>query len=119
MLSPNGLPDFSYSDPDDEDLYTGEVPEGTTDLLGTYELAQYLGVERSRPARWLNDGGTALEKPVARLKCGPVWTLQQAQRMLTWMYEQAGMPAGEKGLGQWAMLRQRGQAGRWHKRPVS
>lgn len=59
---------------------------GTLDLVGTWEAAKILEVERPRIGRWLNKwrewvaGGrkgpepeTRIPKPVADLKSGPVW----------------------------------------------
>ena len=50
-------------------LYAGDM-----ELLGTWEVARYLGIEKSRIARWLKElaaGETPIEAPVARLKVWP------------------------------------------------
>jgi hypothetical protein len=74
-------------------LFTGEL-----ELLGTWEVAAYLGIEKSRIARWLKelaDGETPIAAPVARLKCGPVWTKEQVQEKLETMYAEAHYPYGK------------------------
>jgi hypothetical protein len=46
------------------------------ELVGTYEAAEILGVERSRIARWLKEnsrGKPKIPEPVVRLACGPIW----------------------------------------------
>lgn len=73
-------------------------------LLGTWEVAAYLGIERSRIARWLGDiedGKTPIEPPVARLKATPLWTFDQVRAKAEAMYRDAGAPLGPKGLDAW------------------
>jgi hypothetical protein len=85
--------------------YTGDFR-----VLGTWEVAAYLGIERSRIARWLGDlerGKTPIAPPVARLKSTPLWTFDQVRAKAAAMYRDAGMPLGPKGLDEWLASRRR------------
>lgn len=43
-------------------------------LMGMYEAAETLGVTRQRVYELLKQG--VLPEPIARLKCGPVWSAE-------------------------------------------
>jgi hypothetical protein len=94
----------------DPRLFTGELG-----LLGTWEVAHYLGVEKSRIARWLSEieeGKTPIDRPAARLKSGPFWRIEQVEAKLASMYEEAGHPYGEtpEGMEKWAKERREARA---------
>lgn len=87
-----------------EDGHADRLYTGRLELMGTWEVAAYLGIERSRVARWLDElaaGKTPIEKPTARLKSGPFWRFDQVRRKAEQMYREANMPYGPKGLDQW------------------
>lgn len=92
------LDEILYADDDHADrLYTGG-------MMGTWEVARYLGIERSRVARWLDElanGKAPIEKPKSRLKSGPLWEFAQVRRKAEHMYRDAGSPQGPKGLDRW------------------
>ena len=44
----------------------------SSDLLGVHEVAEYLGLKRQTVSVYVLRG--IMPKPVARLKCGPVWS---------------------------------------------
>lgn len=104
----------------DKALYRGE--DGTDELftgqfglMGTWEVAHYLGVEKSRIARWLTDlgkGKDSIEAPVARLKSGPVWRREQVERKASQMYESAtgSAPKTAGALERWLRTRRERRA---------
>jgi hypothetical protein len=47
------------------------------ELLGTCEVAETLGIEKSRVPRWRNQG--VLPEPVADLAAGPIWIRAQIE----------------------------------------
>jgi hypothetical protein len=68
-------------EPNADELYTGDLK-----LLGTWEVAHYLGTEKSRIARWITND--AIPAPVARLKSGPFWTVEQVRKKAAQMFRQ-------------------------------
>lgn len=86
---PSEIESLLYGDEDEGHLYYLGKGTVTAPLLGTWEVARYLGIERSRIARWLDEntrGKQAIEPPVCRLKSGPMWTLDQIKRKARQMY---------------------------------
>lgn len=93
-------------DGDDPRLYTGEL-----ELLGTWEVARYLGIERSRVARWLEE--SRISRPIARLKSVPLWTFGQVREKAQEMYlETLGAAADLDGLDAWLEARRERRGGR-------
>lgn len=83
---------------------------GTLGLMGTWEVARYLGVEKSRVARWLleiQEGKTPIAPPVARLKSGSFWLAADVEAKLEAMYAEAHRPYGRSAAGRarWATER--------------
>lgn len=99
----------------DELLFTGDPKQdgltvGALGLMGTWEVARYLGVEKSRIARWLDEldrGKEPIAAPVARLKSGSFWRIEDVQAKLAAMYAEARSPYGKTAAGRerWAAER--------------
>jgi len=53
---------------------------GADELVGTYEAAAILRVERPRIAKWRRNG--IIPEPVAQLESGPVWLRSQIMATL-------------------------------------
>jgi hypothetical protein len=90
---------------------------GDLGLMGTWEVAHYLGVEKSRIARWLQElgeGKTPIAPPRARLKSGSLWAVEDVEAKLESMYAEAKKPYGDtsKGLRRWARERREARAAR-------
>ena len=95
-----------FSDETDDRTFT----TGSEGLMGTWEVARYLGVEKSRIARWLGEikeGKQPIAPPVATLKSGSFWKFEDVDAKLRSMYEVEKSPYGrsEKGLRRWAQER--------------
>lgn len=88
VVHSSSVDELFFSGEGEDHLYSGEGTV-TLPLLGTWEVAKYLGIERSRVARWLDEnakGKQAIGEPVARLKSGPFWTLEQIEEKARQMY---------------------------------
>lgn len=105
------LDEILYGEDENADrLYTGDL-----EVMGTWEVAHYLGIERSRVARWLGElenGMSPIEKPKARVKAGPLWRFAQVRRKAEAMYRDAKSPYGPKGLDRWLEERRDYRAGK-------
>lgn len=90
----------------DAGFYTGKY-----ELMGTWEVAAYLGVEKSRIARWVDRN--AIEAPVAKLKSAPLWTLEQVRNHARVMYRQetGRDAASDDALDRWLKARRRRRNG--------
>jgi hypothetical protein len=78
--------------------------EEEPDVLGAWEAAEYLGVERSRLSRWLKEldaGKKPIAAPLARHKSGPIWRCSDVRAKADSMYRDCGSPHGEDGLDRW------------------
>lgn len=109
---------------DDDVIYAGEdasLYTGDLQLLGTWEVSRYLGIERSRIARWLaenDEGKSAIAPPVARLKSGPFWTFPQIHAKARQMYLAENRPvtvapaATDAQVEEWLQARRAKRLGR-------
>ncbi len=84
--------------------WTRDPPE----LVGVFEASLILAVVRSELARWLrenNIGRQSIATPVARLKCGPIWTRSQIDAKLAELYQHHTNRTDEEGMRRWARER--------------
>jgi hypothetical protein len=107
------LDSLLFSEESDTRVFT----TGEAGLMGTWEVARYLGVEKSRIARWLGElreGKHPIAPPVATLKSGSFWKIEDVDAKLRAMYLEAKQPYGrsEKGLRRWADERREARAER-------
>jgi hypothetical protein len=103
-------------------LYEGELDAdhlyvGGDQLMGTWEVSRYLGVEKSRVARWLDEnakGKDSIAPPHARTKAGPFWKLPQIRAKARAMFrsEQGRVPRTEGELNVWLEGRRAARAQR-------
>lgn len=63
------------------------------DLLGAYEVAALLGVDRTRPSKWMFKGTkfgpdrVPFPKPIVELKSGPIWLRSDVEKMIPFVEE--------------------------------
>lgn len=78
---------------------SGRVTIVPADVMGVVEVAEYLGVERTRPSKWrlLNTkfGPDKIEfpEPYRMLLSGPVWLRQQVEPFKGWVDSRRRKPA--------------------------
>lgn len=60
------------------EVLASETPPAAVELLGSRELADYLGLQPGTIVKYRQRG--TLPEPVAVLACGPIWLKQDVER---------------------------------------
>jgi hypothetical protein len=80
----------------------GKVTITSEDLLGAWEVADLLGVDRTRPSKWKLKGTTfgpdklPFPEPFRDLKTGPVWIRSQIEPLIPFVEERRRIPASSR-----------------------
>jgi hypothetical protein len=73
------------------------------ELMGLYEVAEFLGISRSAVKSRLEAvNGVPFPEPIATLRCGPIWEKATIER-----YRQARRSAGPSAPYRWSLDRRR------------
>lgn len=80
----------------------GKVTLTSEDLLGAWEVADLLGVDRTRPSKWKLKGTTfgpdklPFPEPFRDLKTGPVWIRSQIEPLIPFVEERRRIPVSSR-----------------------